>query len=183
MTDRYPENIEFDVNRDALRAYLRTRWYLLWLGIPAFFGGFFGLMSVTDSSDDLHGVLGLLLCLARGIGTGLLVSSAISTVLYLLFCHRIAARLAASLRVTVEGAFLRIVEEGYSRVDRKIHFRSIVDYTIVEGSLMRRFGVMSLRMTTTGSNQANPAIDISGLKDCEKVRDMLAEIDSSREKD
>ena len=80
----------------------------------------------------------------------------------------------------VEGAFLHIVQENYARVDRKLHFRSIVDYAAVDDILMRRFGLMALRMNTTGGG-LDSTINLIGIKDCLKVRDMLAEIDSIRE--
>jgi putative N-acetylmannosamine-6-phosphate epimerase len=89
--------------------------------------------------------------------------------------------MAASLQVRVEGSFLRIIQKVPALQDRKLHFRAIVDYATVEGSLMRRFGIMTLQMTTTAGGAAS-TIRIDGLRDCTKVRDMLAEIDSIREK-
>lgn len=184
MTDQYPETIEFEVDRAALRAYLRTKWLSAWVGMLGFFGGAFGLVHGINCLEryGYHGRLDAVLHFARGVGTGLLISTAIALAAYLIVSHRPAARIAAGLRVAVEGAFLRIMEDGYDRRDRKLHFRSIVDYATVEGWLMRRFGLMMLQMNTT-SGSVRGVIQITGLKDCSKVRDMLAEIDRIREKE
>ena len=39
MTDSYPDKIEFDIDRDALRRYLRVKWFVAWVAGLAFFGG------------------------------------------------------------------------------------------------------------------------------------------------
>ncbi len=181
MADQFPQNIEIEVDRDAYRAYLRTKWLGSWVGILAFLGCALGL-PVTSACLGRPAPFSIatLGFFALGIASGLVASSALATGLYFLLSHRIAGRMAASLRVTVEGPFLRIVQEDYVRTDRKLHFRSIVDYSTVEGYLMRYFGIMELRMTTTGGG-ALSGPNIIGLKDCPKVRDMLAEIDSIRE--
>jgi membrane protein YdbS with pleckstrin-like domain len=182
MNDSYPDTLEFEIDRDALRRYLRVKWFLSWVGGLAFFGGMIGFGSVTGRLDnhDYSGILDLLALLATGIGRGLAGAFILSAILYLLLSHRLAAVEAASLRVIVEGAFLRIVQHGYVRMDRKLHFRSIVDYTTLEGPLMRRFGIMALHMTTTGGgNQAG--LQIFGIRACPDARDKLAEIDALRE--
>ena len=64
--------------------------------------------------------------------------------------------------------------------DRKLHFRSIVDYATTQDSLMRRFGIHALQMATTAGGQ-NTNLIIPGVKDCLRVRDLLADIDRQRE--
>jgi hypothetical protein len=182
MSDSYPDTIEFEIDRDALRRYLRFKWFLSWLAGLAFIGGMMGLMTVADRLDthDYGGMLEFLMLLARGVGSGVIGSAILSTILYFLLSHRLAAVTSGSLRVVVEGAFLRIIRHGHVRMDRKLHFRSIVDYTTLESALMRYFGVMALQMTTTGgSNQGG--LQIIGLQKCADVRDKLAEIDALRE--
>ena len=44
MSDEFPESVELEVDRDALRRYLRTKWFLSWLACLAIFGGMFGLL-------------------------------------------------------------------------------------------------------------------------------------------
>ncbi len=87
-----------------------------------------------------------------------------------------------SMGVRVEGAFLRISHEGIVRVDRKLHFRAIVDYALVEGPLMKHLGITGLHMTTT-SGSPQGILQLWGVADGEAVRDQLALIDSLREKE
>jgi len=178
MTDDYPETIEFEIERDRVRRYLRMRWYLSWVGGLSVFGASFGLVFASRSLDS--GVAedfgGAVVVFLKGAGFGLLGSFVLSTLLYFLLSHWVAARFSSSLNLTVEGAFLRIVHSGYRHVDQKVHFRAIVDYIVVEEFLMSRFGIMVLGMTTIGST-----IGVLGIKDCLKVRDMLAEIGAMRD--
>ena len=45
---------------------------------------------------------------------------------------------------------------------------------------MRYFGIYALQMATTAGGQ-NTSLIIPGVKDCLRVRDLLADIDSQRE--
>jgi len=182
VKDIYPENIEIHINRDALRRYLRVKWLLIWMGGLSLFAFLFGMAVLTDVLDNSVGI-GIqetIFRIVKGIVEIFLVVEGIATCLYFMFSHHLAARMSKGLRVSVEGAFLRIIQTGYIRVDRKLHFRSIVDYATVQGRLMRRFGIIALQMATTGGGNQS-TIQIAGIQDCEKVRDMLAEIDSMRE--
>ncbi len=114
------------------------------------------------------------------MGTGIVMGMALGVLIYLAISHREAARLAESQRLRVEGPFLRIIRGGWGQSDQKIHFRALVDYTVIVTPLMRRFGIAALRMTTTAS-QPNGFLVIHGIADAESVRDQLAEIDSLRE--
>jgi hypothetical protein len=181
-TDKYPQNIDIEIDHNVLSNYLRTKWFLSWFSSLSFFGCLFGFATVTDSIDKhkYDGINELLLLIFQAIGVGFLCSTLISIILYFIFSHRLAVKMATSLKIRVEGPFLRIIQTGSARIDRKLHFRSIVDYSTVEGSLMRRFGVMALQMTTTGGGvQSN--FQVIGIKNCLQVRDMLAIIDSVRE--
>jgi len=182
MIDDYPDTIELDIDRDALRSYLRTRWFISWVAGLGFIGGTLGFLTVTSRLDnyDYNGIQEFLSLLVMGVCGWLLVSLVLSTILYFLLSHRHAAIVATTLRVIVEGGFLRIISHDPARMDRKIHFRSIVDYTIFEDALMRRFGIKALQMTTTGGgNQAS--LQILGLRECQDARDKLASIDALRE--
>ena len=147
----------------------------------ALLGALFGFTVVSERLDsyDFSSVWGVLGILFAGIGGGIFVFLAISAVIYFLFFYKKAALTAANLRVIVEGPFFRIINKERSRTDRKLHFRSIVDYTTFESPLMKRYGLMELQMTTTGGYQA--LIRILGIKNCSDVRDKLSETDALRE--
>lgn len=97
------------------------------------------------------------------------------------FVHRPASlKAAAKMEVTVEGSFFRIRTYHFLHTDRKVHFRSIVDYATTEDSFMRYFGIAALELSTMGGGRFQ-TITIPGVKDCLAVRDMLSEIDRLRE--
>jgi len=115
-----------------------------------------------------------------GVGFGVAVMALVAVCCYVSFSHRLAARHADGIEVSVEGPFLKIRENHFLQSDRKVHFRSIVDYSAIQDSLMRYFDVHALRMTTIAGGQ-HSNINAVGVKDCLKMRDMLADIDRLRE--
>jgi hypothetical protein len=181
MSDPYPSTLSIEIDRDRLRNYLRAKWLLAWTLPLTTLGAYtFGDVEKTlaDSADASRS--DVLLLALRSIGTGIAIALIIALILYFVTSHRLAARLAASLDVSVEGPFLHVRQHGISFSDRKLHFRSIVDYTTTQDLLMRWFGVFSLQMATTAGGP-NTHLLIHGVKDCLRVRDLLAEIDRVRE--
>ena len=63
---------------------------------------------------------------------------------YLIFICFVLRNMAQSLIVSVEGAFLHIVQGNFVRVDRKLHFHTIVDQVTVDDILIWHFGLMAL---------------------------------------
>lgn len=183
MTDRHPSTFAIDIDSRALTRYLRAQSLLLALFICCFFGLLFGFSSITEDLDQhtFKTIGELVVLLLKGTGGGILIGGSVALILYLLFAHIPVAKHAASIRVSVEGPFLHLKQGSRLRMDRKLHFRSLVDYSTLETPLMRRFGVKSLLITTTGWGGPQNMLRITGIKDCVKVRDMLAEIDSIRE--
>ena len=187
MTDKYPENFEIEIDRDALYKYLCVKWLGLWVLGPVAFITFLTVLtaaiffgSTYDNDYDPVYTQNILPETFKALGKSLIVAEIILVPASLLFIYFVVRNMARSLTVSVEGAFLHIVQGILIRVDRKLHFRSIVDYAVVDDILMRCFGVIALRMTTTGVGLES-TITLVGIKDCLKVRDMLAEIDSIRE--
>ena len=178
----YPETFEVEIDRDRLRAYLRARWLISWFCTLGFFCLMFGAMGVSGMIERHPRMPGrdTALFVASVLGLSTLLAVALSLAAYFLLSHARAARHAATLRLDVEGSYLRIRQVAGGLRDRKLHFRSLVDYTTVEGPLMHRFGIAILQITTTAGGPAS-IINIPGVRDCLRVRDMLAEIDAQRE--
>jgi membrane protein YdbS with pleckstrin-like domain len=111
------------------------------------------------------------------------VSIMVGVIFYIYIFHirKHSKRYADALAVSVEGSFLRIRENVGRLVDRKIHFRSIVDYSNIQSPMMNRYGIQSLKMNTTSGGQ-NSTIKIEGIENCLKVRDILSDIDQQRER-
>jgi hypothetical protein len=167
--------MELEIDRERLCRYLRVKWLLSWLSLGGALPGIFLLayFSAGEAGEPSHalgpaGVLGWF---------GVSLGGAFG--LYVLLSHWRARRESATIQVTVEGAFLRIRQHGFLSVDRKLHFRAIQDYATIEGPLMRRMGVKALQMhlASAGPN----GLQVPGVKDCEAMRDLLAQIDSERE--
>lgn len=181
MSDPYPTNLNIEIDRQQLKSYLRVKWLLSWTLPLCFFGGLFGFAALGKDLDRgfpswVEGAT----FVAKGVGFGIGISLTLGFLCYLVFSHRLAARFAASIEVSVEGSFLRVRQHTHVLSDRKLHFRSIVDYATTQDFLMRYFGIHALQMTTTAGGQDTNLI-IPGVKDCLKVRDVLADIDRLRE--
>lgn len=181
MSDPYAEQLAVAIDRDRLKNYLRFKWLLAWLVPLCFFGGLLGLASISKSIDEgiVTGQNAMVLISIR-IGTGVGIGLLLAACCYLMVSHRAASRLAATLNVSVEGSFLRIQQHASVFYDRKLHFRSIVDYTTTQDRLMRWFGIHSLQMSTTAGGH-HAVLFIHGVKDCLRIRDLLADIDRIRE--
>lgn len=117
------------------------------------------------------------MAVVAGAAIGFAISFIFAFLIYLLRSHRLARRHAENLELSVEGSFLRLRENATVLLDRKLHFRSIVDYQVAQDSLTRRFNIYVLQMTVI----AGAPLVVHGVKDCTKIRDMLSEIDRLRE--
>lgn len=181
MSEHYPETLNIEIERDRLRRYLHVNWLLAWVISLVSIGTLFTFAGIAEGFNDgfasyTQAIFVSAFLLATGMGVPLLIA----LFCYFVFSHRIASRLAATLEVTVEGPFLHVRQHATVLSDRKIHFRSIVDYAATQNFLMRYFGIYALQMATTAGGQ-NTNITILGVKDCLRIRDFLAEIDRLRE--
>lgn len=183
MDDTHPNFFEIEIDRDGLRSYFRRSWLRAWLLSLSFFGGLFGfLSSIGRIEDGGAGSLGhLVFLLISGIVYGILIGAVIALLLYFLLSHFRAKKISEAQYIRVEGAYLQVAHlAGSTRVNRKIHFRAMTDFSLIENKRMQRYGIKALQMNTTGGGPGS-LIRIDGVKDCDRVRDMLAEIDSIRE--
>ncbi|MBN2294047.1 MAG: hypothetical protein JXM70_16595 [Pirellulales bacterium] len=182
MKDRFPTEIEFDIDRRQLLRYWRVQSFI-GCCVPiillfAFIGiGFYKIH--LDSIQDI-GIVSIVVWLVLYIVAVILAGLIVGGIIYLALCHMPSRRAAANLRLLVEGPFLRIVSGAFYVTDRRIHFRAISDYSTHEGPLLKKFGMKSLSFRVIGSGQ-NPSEHIVGLVDPDDVRDQLCEIDAARE--
>lgn len=179
--DPYPSHLSIEIDRTGLCTFLRAVSLMVWIAPLSFFGAFFGFIHGADKVEGQGLPLAdVLVSMVSGLGKGVGIAVLIGLTVHLLFRHRQARRYADTLEVSVEGSYLRIRHGGSSTSDRKIHFRSIVDYDARQSWLMNLTGIQSLHMNTNGGGPGS-VIVVAGIKDCLKVRDMLSEIDSLRE--
>ena len=181
MADSFPQRLEITIDRVRLRNYLRIKWLLAWIVLLTAVGACVGAARVSKSVEQQNLTVGqaaVILATAGGIGG--VLGLGIGIALYLALSHWLAKRFADNLEVSVEGAFLRIRQQGLLLTDRKLHFRAIVDYAVVQGGLMRWFGIEALQMRTIGGGPT-PFLTVEGVKNCLATRDLLSEIDQLRE--
>lgn len=117
------------------------------------FGFLFGIIHPLESIDKkgFTTLADLLLLLTKSLGISLLISSSIVFLMYLLIGHWRAKRTANGPHVKVEGSFLRVIQYSLQGTfDRKIHFRSITDYSTIENRSMKKHGIKALHINTTG---------------------------------
>lgn len=181
MKDQYPQKFPLEIDHDRLRRYYQKQALhgLGWgLGLC---GGLLGLVTGLAQIDEAVAIGALtltviivkytLIGLACGVGLGLL--------LYVLYFRWRAKRLASEVRAEVDGPFMVVnaVLPTREMESLKTHFRAIVDFGVLDNKLMRRVGIKSIRLSTTSGR----LIEIPAVKDAERVRDLLAEIDAIRE--
>lgn len=172
----HPETFQISIDHNKLCRYLRLQAILVTSAFFIFFGSLFGFASCTENKTDGEFVI---YCLLR-VGVGASIGLAIALFLYFVLYHFPSKRQADSVQLRVEGQFLRAREGFLFRRDRKLHFSAIVDYTCFDGPLMRWCGIAGIAMTTMAGGQSG-ILKIAGVKDTEKVRDVLSEIDRQRQ--
>jgi hypothetical protein len=175
--DSHPDKIEFEIDREGLRRSLRASFLTAWAGLGGFLMFFCGALAISRGQDaGLSSGLKLLTLCAVG-------TAAILFVGYFTLTRRTLNRCVDAVSLKVDGPYLLVhTYEVGSRSwhDRKLHFKSIVDYGIFENSNMRRYGVKALKLTTMAGGLSSDVI-IPAVRNCQQVRDLLSEIDHARE--
>ena len=165
MNDPYPTTLRVEIDRPRLESYLQAVGLLEWTVPLSLAGLIFGaLLGMSPKAQAIALNVPLLLnapaVVAAGGSVGFAAGFLITVIPYLIFRHHRAARFAENLEVSVEGPFLRLRGHNTAWTDRKLHFRAIVDFEVAQSSLMRRFGLHSLLMTTVGGYR----LEVLGVK-------------------
>lgn len=179
--------IELDIDREGLRRYHRYRASIV---LPACVAGVVGFFTIiahmpNPNNDVSYESVG---DFVATVGIHLAIATAIAWVIGLLIQHvcigRFADRYAAGYRVSVEGPYLRIISDGYSYCDRKVHFRDLNEYSIMQSPGMRRAGIVSIVIGHQDPKARAPSpgtIVLEGVHDAENLRDQLSRLDGERE--
>jgi membrane protein YdbS with pleckstrin-like domain len=181
MADPYPQAFPIEIERHKLCRYLRATAILGWGTVLVFLTSSFGLAACSskDNQAKFNSVGDVWRESFLGLGLGAGIGLFLTLLLYLPI-HFSMKKIAESLKVSVEGQYLRVIEGWLFRRDRKLHFRAIVDYECFQGPLMRRFGITGITMHTIAGGQST-SVKIHAVKDAAKTRDMLSDIDRLRE--
>jgi membrane protein YdbS with pleckstrin-like domain len=178
MTDSYPESFPIEIEREKLCRYWRLEALLTLLFFGAFLGTQFGLVSATNRHAMME--LDSWITIPLRMGIGLLIGSTIAVVIYGIVGHYLSRLRVNRLEISVEKQYFHFSEGVFVRSDRKLHFRSIVDYSCFSGPLMRFCGIEGLMLTTTAGGRYS-TIRLKGIKNALEIRDVLSEIDAQRE--
>ena len=182
--DTYPENIEFEINREGVKSLTLHTVRVKMMSILGFVTFFFLTIPVfkwwceTSVGIPIWGMLCVFALMSvLGIGVTWLATWPLS-----LLWSRYAESVAANYKISVRGAFL-LIEAGTkrSKESRLLHFRSIVDYAHHDAPNLRKHGIESISMETIGGGANSARTVLVGLKNARAVRDQLAEIDALRE--
>ncbi len=175
--DNHPEKLEFEIDREGLRRSLRAGFLIAW-GVLFGFSMFLGGMVALSNGQDAGIALGLKILAYWTAGTVVVIFAG-----YFMFTRRTLNRAVQAISMKVDGPYLLVqtyVVPSRSWHDRKLHFKSIVDYGIIEDSNMRRYGIKALKLTTLAGGMSSDVI-VPAVRNCQQVRDLLSAIDLARE--
>jgi putative membrane protein len=82
-------------------------------------------------------------------------------------------RQAEALRYWLDGSTLRVDGGVYFLQRKAIPLNRITDLILVQGPMMRWAGIWGLRVQTAGTGNGIPEAKLIGLREPEKVRDLL----------
>ncbi|QIF01663.1 hypothetical protein [Roseimicrobium sp. ORNL1] len=181
MTDPYPENIVIDIDRERLRKFLHKRRLHTTLILTGFVGLLIGVCIINvELSRHVRPDEKTLAFVASRLGSSVVLLLALGFLAHARWGRRLTDREVDAWEVSVEGAFLRVRQYEGGWLDQKLHFRSIVDYAVLQDATMKQHGISSLQLSTTAGGFRS-TLRIPAVKDCEKIRDMLIEVDRIRE--
>jgi hypothetical protein len=182
MNDPYPAVLRIEIDRQRLKSYFLADWLMSWtLPVSLLFVFIGALLGMTPEAQafalNVPAIIKGVIAVTAGALIGFATGFVFTFIPYVIFRYRRDVNVSKTLELSVEGSFLRlrVKEGGWS--DRKLHFRSIVDYAVFESSLMRKLRIQCLVMRTTGGY----SLMVPGVVDCFAVRDKLSEIDRLRE--
>lgn len=180
--DRFPLEIDFEIDRQRLLRYLLAQAKIGCFGLPFPFAMLLALAFFNEGMAPYHNtdVWFSLGWFSFYMMAGLLACGIFGSILYFAYFRPSARLKADNLRLMVDGPYLRLVSGGLILNDQRFHFRDVSCYSTVQGPLLRRHGLKSLCFRVNG-HAAAPPLSVIGLVDAGRVRDVLCEIDASRE--
>ncbi len=93
----------------------------------------------------------------------------------------LTGRYLERMSARMDERFLKVEKGILTRVEKNVPLEQITDMGIVEGPLMRAFGLKQLTVETAGQSSAGPLVTLLGVIDTEQFRDrVLAQRDVLR---
>ena len=160
--ETHPDKIEFEIDREGLRRSLRANSLTAWKALFGF-SMFMGGMVELSYGQNAGMPAGL-----KFFACWVACTVAIISVGYFTLTRRTLIRAVDATHLKVDGSYLLVQTydvASRSWHDRKLHFKSIVDYGIFENSNMRRYGVKALKLTTMAGGLSSDVI-IPAVRNC-----------------
>ena len=154
------QEIEFEIDRNAVRNYFVAVWVLLCFGIPAFLFSPIGCLSLLEGQQS--GFITIVVILSVLV-LFLIISSA--------FFFWLCPQQANNLRYRLEGNTVRADGGVFFLFRKSIPLERITDVALVQGPLLRYFGIWAMRIQTAGSAQCEATL--YGVRNPEGVRESI----------
>ena len=148
---------DFEINRDAVERYFRVGQTLFCL-IPAF--PMIAPFLVTLITGDLG-----------HFPRGLYFLGMIPLIHYLGFSRWLCPQQAKNLRYRLDGNVLRAEGGVFFLFRKSIPLERVTDIALVQGPLLRFFGIWAMKVQTAGSPQAEAVL--YGVCEAENVRERI----------
>ena len=180
--DNFPIEIEFEIDRERLLRYLLVQARLGCFGLALPFGlvfavAFYNAHMAPYRHAEISFRMGWLAIYLIG---GLTTSALLASIFYFSYFRPSARLKAKNLCLLVDGPYLRLVSGGFILLDQRFHFRDVSSYGTIQGPLLRYHHMKSLCFRIQGRS-STPPLSVAGLVNPDRVRDVLCEIDASRE--
>ena len=175
------QEIEFEIDRDAVKRYFLTIWLLTCIGILVLF--FPVIMAFLNTMLErpvvaiqmVEGMPVVTMNPARNsrpmlffVGCVILVASGVTA---LTFGRWLCPQQANNLRYRLEGSTLRADGGVFFLFRKSIPLERITDVALVQGPLLRFFDIWAMRIQTAGSAQCEATL--WGVREPEKMRELI----------
>jgi len=147
---------DFEINRDAVERYFRMGQTGMFLLILSMLGSPVILARIVNEGDYF-----------AFIYVGIIPT----LVYYFTFAGWLCSRQAKNLRYRLDGNVLRAEGGVFFLFRKSIPLERITDVALVQGPLLRFFGIWAMRIQTAGSAQCEATL--YGVCEPEKVRELI----------
>ena len=154
------QETEFEIDRNAVRNYFVAVWVLLCFCMPAFFFSPIGCFSLLEGQQS-------------GFVTFVVVLSVLALFLIIpsVFCLWLCPQQANNLRYRLEGSTVWVDGGVFFLFRKSIPLERITGVALVQGPLLRYFGIWAMRIQTAGSAQCE--VTLYGVRNPEEVRELI----------
>ena len=94
---------------------------------------------------------------------------------WFIFGNKITGRYLSRMRCTLTDKNVRVAKGVWTRIEKTVPLDKITDMGLVQGPIMRFYGLHSLSLETAGQSSAGSLIKLEGIKNVESFREAVLE--------